>query len=115
MPVPVTTPKRGPLLLTQLEATGRHGFLGGQQGKLAEAIKQVEAFGREIIQRIVVRNFRGDLHANCEGSNCWIRRMADRPSTSVWRKHLAFLPVEAKTPIPVMTTLRTMGPLTVLN
>ena len=54
--------KTRPLLIPQLDATGIHGFLGGQQGKLAEAIEQVEALGREIVERIIIGNFRGDLH-----------------------------------------------------
>ena len=52
-----------PLLIAQLDAAGIHGFLGGKQGELAEAVEQVEALGGEILKRIVIGNFRGDLHA----------------------------------------------------
>ena len=59
--------KTRPLLIPQLDAAGIHGFLGGQQGKLTEAIEQVETLGREIVERIIIGDFRGDLHTQRRG------------------------------------------------
>ncbi len=54
--------KARPLLIPHLNATGIHGFLGGKQGELAEAIEQVKTLGGEIVERFIIGDFRSDLH-----------------------------------------------------